>query len=83
MTITIEGAFKNGLIVPDQPVKLAEGTRLRIQLTPCNGEIKSCAGAADVADPILEVIGIGSSGVRDGAENHDHYIYGLPKKDSR
>ena len=30
-----------------------------------------------------QLIGIGSSTVGDGAEEHDHYVYGLPKKGKR
>jgi hypothetical protein len=32
------------------------------------------------ADPLEGVIGIGDSGLTDGAEQHDHYIYGTPKR---
>jgi hypothetical protein len=35
------------------------------------------------SDPLLEVIGIVESGVRDGAEEHDHYIYGTPRRKKR
>lgn len=34
----------------------------------------------EVEDPLLELIGLGSSDVTDGSINHDHYIYGVPKK---
>jgi hypothetical protein len=26
--------------------------------------------------PLYQIIGMCSSGLRDGAENHDHYLYG-------
>ncbi len=31
-------------------------------------------------DPLLALAGIASTGLRDGSVNHDHYLYGLPKK---
>jgi hypothetical protein len=31
-------------------------------------------------DPLKGVIGIGASGRTDGADQHDHYIYGTPKR---
>lgn len=31
-------------------------------------------------DPLLGLAGIASTGLRDGAVNHDHYLYGLPRK---
>jgi biotin operon repressor len=32
------------------------------------------------ADPLLDLVGFVRTGVRDGAINHDRYLYGLPKK---
>lgn len=34
----------------------------------------------EIKDPLLDLIGLGSSDVSDGSINHDHYIYGVPKK---
>ena len=31
-------------------------------------------------DPINKLVGAFASGISDGAVNHDHYIYGVPKK---
>jgi hypothetical protein len=31
-------------------------------------------------DPIFKMIGIGDSGLPDVAVNHDHYLYGTPKR---
>lgn len=36
-----------------------------------------------VPDPLLEVIGMVASGVPDGSEEHDHYIYGTPRRRRR
>lgn len=33
-----------------------------------------------IRDPLLELIGLISSDITDGAANHDHYIYGVDKK---
>ena len=35
------------------------------------------------SDPLLEVIGIVVSGDRDGAEEHDHHVYGTPRPKKR
>lgn len=32
------------------------------------------------ANPLDAIIGIGKGGPKDGAINHDHYLYGVPKK---
>jgi len=69
MTIELEAVFENGVFKPKQPVALEEGTCVRLTLQ-----------TADVEDPLEGVIGIGDSGRTDGAENHDHYIYGTRKR---
>jgi len=31
-------------------------------------------------DPLWQIVGAGESDISDGSINHDHYIYGTPKK---
>ena len=31
-------------------------------------------------DPVWQLIGMGDSGVGDLSENHDHYLYGAPRR---
>ncbi len=70
MTITVEAVYRNGRLEFKKPIPLAEGTPVRVQITP--------VGEDD--DPLAAVIGIGESGRTDGAEQHDHYIYGTTKR---
>jgi hypothetical protein len=49
---------------------LAEGAEVELTLTT----------PAQDDDLLKGVIGIGASGRRDGADQHDHYIYGTPKR---
>jgi predicted DNA-binding antitoxin AbrB/MazE fold protein len=70
MTLTIEATYENGVLKPRQPLALAEGTAVRVTLTTVDEDY----------DPLEGVIGIGASGRTDGADNHDHYIYGTPKR---
>jgi len=65
MTIVVEAVYENGLLKPKQPLTLAEGTEVRLTVTP----------AAEPYDPLAGVIGIGE-GRTDGAAKHDKYIYG-------
>lgn len=65
MSITIEATFVNGQLRPKSPIPLAEGTAVRVTITPLPDE-----------DPLAGVIGIGDSGREDGAEHHDQYLYG-------
>lgn len=70
MTITFDATYENGVLKPKKPLSLAEGAQVRVTLTSVEEE----------RDPLAGVIGIGSSGRSDGAENHDHYIYGTRKR---
>ena len=66
MTITVDATFENGQIKLKEPLALAEGTAVRVTITP----------ASDVRDPFAGLIGICTGGPPDGAENHDKYLYG-------
>jgi hypothetical protein len=70
MTITVDAMFQNGQLQFNEPVRLAEGTAVRVTITPVDED----------DDPLEGVIGIGNSGRTDGADQHDHYIYGTPKR---
>lgn len=45
---------------------LAEGAEVRVTVHPAHEDV----------DPLEEVIGICETGLPDGAENHDEYLYG-------
>ncbi|MBI1917142.1 MAG: antitoxin family protein [Planctomycetes bacterium] len=65
MTITVEATYENGQLKLREPIVLAEGTPVRVAITPLHQD----------DDPLEPVIGIGE-GPPDGADNHDKYIYG-------
>ncbi len=69
----LEGVVHNGVIVPDDATALAEGTRVRITLTP-DAKPQSFGerfARFKGAVPCLPV---------DLAEQHDHYRLGSPKR---
>jgi predicted DNA-binding antitoxin AbrB/MazE fold protein len=70
MTFTVQATYTNGVLKPKKPLRLEEGAEVRLIVSP----------ADEAPDPLADVIGIGSSGRRDGADNHDHYIYGTRKR---
>jgi predicted DNA-binding antitoxin AbrB/MazE fold protein len=70
MTLTIKATYENGVLKPKEPLALAEGTEVELTM----------AAPTDDQDPLAGVIGIGQSGLTDGADQHDHYIYGTPKR---
>ena len=66
MTITVEATYESGQLIFKEPVTLAEGTPVRVTITPVDADY----------DPLDAVIGVCTGGPRDGADNHDEYIYG-------
>ncbi len=65
MAITVDAVYKNGQLKLKKPIVLADGTAVRVTITP----------AKQKEDPLAGVIGIGDSGRTDGARNHDKYVY--------
>jgi hypothetical protein len=71
--ITLEGRVENGAIILEPPAKLPEGARVRVEIIATSSEptlferIGHLAGKAKHLPP-------------DAAEQHDHYLYGTPKK---
>jgi len=77
--MALEGRIHDGTVVFDQPVPLAEGTLVRVE------PVKDVA-AAEKSEPktLLEIMGDFVGAIddlpSDFAEQHDHYLYGTPKK---
>jgi hypothetical protein len=70
--MTLEGRVENGAIVLEPPTRLPEGARVRVEIIP-NTEptLLSCIG---------HLVGKAKHLPPDAAEQHDHYLYGTPKK---
>ena len=77
MSQTISATYVNGMFKPKEPLALKEGTDVRLTIQPAE-ELD-----IDPDDPLAAVIGIGKSGRTDGADNHDHYIYGTAKRQGK
>ena len=63
MSLTVEAVYTKGHLKFKQPVDLAEGTPVRVTITPLNED-----------DPFADIIGICHSGHKDGAAHHDRYL---------
>jgi hypothetical protein len=72
--MVLKGMVQDGVIVPEPGTNLANGTEVRIEVIPPNPPKK------DLADVLLEWAGSAEGLPSDLALNHDHYLYGLPKK---
>lgn len=72
MTRTITAHFDGKVIVPDEVVELPVGQSLRLQLEL----VENRAPFADLLDFAADLPDAPS----DLAAQHDHYLYGTPKK---
>jgi predicted DNA-binding antitoxin AbrB/MazE fold protein len=91
MSITIDATYEDGVLKPAQPLPLAEHAQVRVTVEE---SLATRALELDFGDdlegPSLaeELIALGnalpeevvSKLPTDGASQHDHYIYGTPKR---
>ena len=75
------GHVQNGVVVLDDPVDLPEGLKVQIEPMP-TGPTESPAGqnTETLGQKLLKHAGKAVGLPADLAENHDHYLYGTPKK---
>jgi hypothetical protein len=70
--MTYRGRVKNGVIVLESKSKLAEGTVVDVEPIQKPKET--------LGQKLLKHAGVAKGLPKDMAENHDHYLHGLPKK---
>ncbi len=85
--MTYQGRVENGVVVLGGDAKLAEGTlvsvrpvRRRSQTSPRQRAKPRSRRRESLGDALLRFSGCVSGLPSDLARNHDHYLYGLPKK---
>ena len=77
--MTYEGHVEQGMVVLDEPAALEEGTRVRIEVLPA-AHVPEQERIPSLAERLAPVIGKAKSLPSDAAENHDHYLYGAPRR---
>jgi AF2212-like protein len=90
MTITIDATYEDGVLKPAHPLPLAEHAQVRVTVEQSTAETQNSPPAAGMAGPgLAERIAARGRALpedvlaklpRDGASQHDHYIYGTPKR---
>lgn len=76
--MTVNAHFDGKVIVPDEPLDLRPNQALRVQIEPLEGETEDSALAWIAANAVDS-----DALPTDLADQHDHYLYGCPKKDTR
>jgi hypothetical protein len=76
---TLKVHFDGRVLVPDEPVDLPLNRPLELSVVSCD-EPSRAAAALDKLAALAHNHPIGSSKPRDLAAQHDHYLYGTPKR---
>jgi uncharacterized lipoprotein YbaY len=75
------GHVKNGVVVFDDQVSLPEGAEVRVELVRTDGEQAVLDGEQKtLGQKLMKYAGKAVGLPSDAARNHDHYLYGTPKK---
>ncbi len=77
--MTYKGHVEKGVIVLDEPVEMRDGMEVLVDFAPSAGEELS-QPSQTFRERYADVIGKAKGLPNDAAENHDHYLYGTPKK---
>ena len=83
--MTVRGKIKNGKVVLDDPKALAEGTEVEVRPAKTRKRPakprKPKGRPRSLAERLANVIGKATGLPPDASVNHDHYLYGAPKKE--
>jgi hypothetical protein len=84
--MTVHGIVKNGKVVLDDPKAISEGTKVEVRPAkkrkPAGkaSKRKPKAQGQTLAERFANVAGKATGLPPDASVNHDHYLYGTPKK---
>jgi hypothetical protein len=83
------GVVRNGQVVLDNPLPYPDGTQIRIEVVPRElakppepaEDFEPITAEEAASDPLLWLAYHAvDTGIPDLADQHDHYIYGTPKR---
>lgn len=74
--MTIRAKHLGGHLVPAEPLPFDEGAEVLIETV----EIIPSPSEKSLGDTLMEFVGKATGLPPDAAVNHDHYLYGTPKK---
>lgn len=82
MNVTeLPGHISGGVVILDQPTSLAEGTRVRVVIDDSTAvKASPPEDSESLKDVLLSMAGTIDDLPPDAAEQHDHYLYGTPKR---
>lgn len=76
---TLRAHFDGRVLIPDEPVDLPVGCALEIQVRALTSAQATKPPLQELAD-VVGTLPQSDELPADGAAQHDHYLYGMPKK---
>jgi hypothetical protein len=78
--VTYRGKYKNGTVVLPKGVNIPEGAEVEVTPVGKTSDGKDTESDSSFYQRYKEFIGVLDGLPSDLAENHDHYLYGTPKR---
>jgi hypothetical protein len=84
--MTYRGRVKDGMIVLEDSAQLPEGAQVRVEFEPPlshsveSDAVESSEQFPALSQRLLKLAGKAKGLPPDAARNHDHYLYGTPKR---
>jgi hypothetical protein len=76
---TLKAHFDGKVLVPDEPVDLPVNRPLELRVESL-GKSPDAPAALDALADLARSVSVRASGRTDLAAQHDHYLYGAPKR---
>ncbi len=79
--MTYRGRVKGGVVIVDEPAGLPEGAEVRIEIASSGpDEPVLDENGQTLGQKLLKYAGKATGLPPDASRNHDHYLYGTPKR---
>ncbi len=78
--MTVSGHLHNGVVVLDSPTNLPNGTTVRVEIPETSTNNATEPERKTLYERFESFIGTAPELPPDASVNHDHYLYGTPKR---
>ena len=75
----LKAHFDGKVLIPDEPVNLPTDCLLEVQVQPLSSQNEPPAPLVRLVE-LAQEFPVGEQTPNDLAEQHDHYLYGVPKR---
>jgi hypothetical protein len=78
--MTYRGRVQNGVVILHPPADLPDGAEVEVRLVEQAADVPAGRQGPTLYERLKGVVGKAKGLPPDAALNHDHYLYGLPRK---